>query len=153
MNNTNIVEECKKRGIEGVKFYAGWLFVAGFKSYPLHHAWTVYQDNVIDVSVRPKDLELFEYIENNPIPNWREKYARKFVDLFNQAKQDMANSCLMGDIFNDKYIYVGCEDDPWNARKIYNDLIDMYPNHPAYSHKGSNPNGASALQQEMMKYL
>jgi hypothetical protein len=60
-----IVDECKRRGVT-VDFYAGWMFTDINNLLPVHHSWVVYEDNLIDVSIRRSLYDLFKTINYQP---------------------------------------------------------------------------------------
>ncbi|MFV1457518.1 hypothetical protein VJ282_33535, partial [Bacillus mycoides] len=48
------------------------------------------------------------------------------------------------------YDYVGTVCEPDEGRAEYRKLINTYPNHPSYASGGSNPTGASKMQQMVL---
>jgi hypothetical protein len=137
-NSTVLTEYGKSLGYK-IEFYSGWLSSSGYP--PIHHAWCVLdKKHLIDVSLSLIETEAF--IEAHSMiekmkENGREPYDFRAFSVRHANKVKKRNKVKKYDDIPvgkvpDYFIYMGSPDNPYNARKIYNDLMEKYPNHPSY---------------------
>lgn len=109
---------------EEYKFYAGWVFVFG---QPIHHAWVVKNNSIIDVASTRKDILL---TSNPELSLSKQEYAKLFYEYY---KEDIPfiDKYPYGKVTWDK-IYIGVESTYKEAIGSYNELINKYPTHPDY---------------------
>lgn len=140
--NADLLYQLAKQSGLGVEYYAGWLFVCN--TPPLHHAWVVYQGNIIDGSIISS---MFKYLDqiNNSSSNYREDFAEK---LINEQKKNISNSekYIFGRV-PEQLIYLGCPDTPEHAEETFRTLTIKFPNHPSYKKEGLNMHGLSKTQE------
>ena len=148
-NSDKIYKEALRRNIK-VEYFAGWLFVGA--EAPIHHAWIVYKDSILDGSILAKEYELFP---NPPIGVDNNKYREEYAEY-------VARECTSSTPNSKKYvfgevpyplIYLGSPDAPDNARATFRKLQDDFPNHPSYRGKGQNMHGASKIQEKIFQKL
>jgi hypothetical protein len=144
--NTEQIVQVGKMLKLNIEFYAGWIFL---NNHPIHHGWAVLNGNVIDVGLCIKELEIMSQV-NMLNEGWRKEIAPKLVKLKNM-KIPAHEKYIFGKVPK-SIVYVGCPDTRENAIKTFQQLIQRYPNHPSYQHKGQNAFGRSLLQKEMLKY-
>lgn len=146
--NADLLYQFAKQNGLNVEYYSGWLFVCS--TPPLHHAWVVYQGNVIDGSIMPS---MFKYLDqiNNSSSNYREDFAERFVS---EQKKNVPNSekYIFGHV-PEQLVYLGCPDTPENAQKIFKTLAQKFPNHPSYKKEGQNMHGLSQIQELIYRKL
>lgn len=146
-SNTQSIYDLAKENKIDIGYYSGWLFIG--ESLPIHHAWCVVnQVGIIDPSVTRSELDLMKKINYHNL-NWRDKLAKDIVDL-RRKRLRMSEDCVFGKV-PEEVVYVGCEDDIENARKIFRDLIYAYPNHICYRSK-MNPIGESDIQKRIKNF-
>lgn len=118
---TNANKIIDKLGKE-YKFYSGWVFIYG---QPIHHAWVVKNNSIIDVANTRKDIQI-----NPDVMLEKQEYAKMFYEYY---KEDLP--------FRDKYpygkvtwnkIYIGVESNYKEAIYSFNNLMEKYPEHPDY---------------------
>lgn len=146
--NANLLYQLAKQNGLDVEYYAGWLFVCG--TPPLHHAWVVYQGNVIDGSILSS---MFKYLSqiNSGSSNYREDFAECLV---NEQKKNISNSekYIFGHV-PEQLVYLGCPDTSKNAQETFRTLAIKFPNHPSYKKEGQNMYGFSQTQKLIYQKL
>ncbi len=123
-----------------VEFYAGWLFIG--REYPIHHAWVVLCDSVIDMGFSRREMELLRQVDYSK-PSWREKVAPEILRL-ERMNLSPTTDRIFGKVPG-QMIYVGCPDNAENARRAFRILVSRYPGHPSY--RGTSLSRGSKLQQ------
>ena len=152
-NTKLLAQELRTAGYDA-KVYCGWIFV-DFREYPVHHCWLMLGESLIDLSddmdsrreycrqTFQKEFEELESVEQ----------ARQCIVNFYQSYKKKPNSvrcCPIGVPFEDN-LYIGCECDADEGRKIYQRLIKEYPDHEAY--RNCNQKGQNITQQMMLQKL
>lgn len=138
-NTEELVKSFTRYGLTDVVPYSGWLLLDGDV---IHHAWLVYKGRyVVDPSVTRVDEIVRERKYMTPdlmrqdivkLTKEYEQYPNTFHRTFGQVAPFV--------------LYIGSPTVPQKGRVIYNELMDKYPQHPAYTHGGMNQNGLSKTQ-------
>lgn len=130
-----------------VELYSGWLFLKK-QSFPIHHAWNVIDGQyLLDVSLSKVEVALFDELDTSK-EGWRDiavALTKEVRNLNLNTQQD----CVFGQPPTG-YVYVGSPDTDDNARRIFNDMMARFPNHPSYKFK-VDQKGASETQQKLIK--
>lgn len=112
------------------KSYAGWLFT-GKGEFPVHHCWVVLDGkSVLDLSD-----DFTAMLSGKNADNFRKTMSKKemaeTIASFQMAARTQKNHirCYPVGIPTGFLLYIGCECDPEEGRKIYQDLIKNFPNH------------------------
>ncbi|WCK57623.1 hypothetical protein PP175_26535 (plasmid) [Aneurinibacillus sp. Ricciae_BoGa-3] len=135
-----------------LEFYSGWVFKIG--DMPKHHAWIVYQHQEgISIIDSLKENLFREAANRYPVDytqaDWRKQATQSVKKVSKELpfnhQQIIIGQALVG------MLYVGSPDTIDNARKLYNDTIDVFPNHPSYLGEGDNTQGRSKLQEEFAR--
>ncbi len=119
--------------------YVGWLF-CNEHEHPIHHAWTVLNDNtVLDLS---DDFTLMCYGPNQEaFLSAKTMEERRLIYVsFAKWTNTLKNSqrcCPIGLPFRD-LLYVGCPCSREEGIRIYNKLIDTFPQHPCAERVNQN---------------
>lgn len=127
-----------------VQYYAGWVFIGDH--VPIHHAWAVIGDSVIDVNFRKSVIELLKTVDYSNL-NWREGTAMRIKAR--EKRISLSADCIMGKVFPG-IIYVGSQDECNLARNRYNTMIDRFPDHPSYKNR-NDQHDMTELQREIYK--
>lgn len=145
--NTELLEELLlKAGVRNIKTYTGWIFVDGM---PIHHCWLVYKDiHVFDPGISKIDDMAKQALRDEDVTDIEQ--ARAIYKEFHEKYKDYPNSEIrtFGQVAPFSF-YIGTETTPNQGRKIYNDLINVHPDHPSYEAEGMNAHGASVLQKQL----
>lgn len=128
-------------GILEAEFYAGWVSILG--NLPLHHAWVVLGDSVIDMSIDMREMAFLKTVVPEEGVDWRAKVLPDLKKI--RLSKRPSVSCVIGKL-PEGYVYVGCRDTIDGARKKFNEIKKTIPNHPCYTHREFN-NGPSKLQE------
>ena len=119
-------------GIKDAVPYAGWLFTAS-DEFPIHHSWVVFEGaSVLDLSddysvmLSGSNGENFTSVHGDPAA------TREMIVSFAKAASKVPNSvrCMPVGVPFRGFLYIGSPCDPERARRIYNDLLRSYPDHP-----------------------
>ena len=95
------------------KTYVGWLF-CNINEWPIHHTWTVLDGKYV---IEPRAL---------------------YVDYHRWAMQLPHSKRTAAGRTSPTLLYVGCECTAEQGRQIYNNLIDLYPDHPCKERVGAD---------------
>lgn len=111
--------------------YVGWLLAP----QPTHHAWTVLrkdgQISVLDLSENVcAFVERGLFKPNLTLQQRRELVAKSMKELLKQPNYER---CFPVGIPAPLYLYVGSKSNGNDGAKLYMDLINQYPDHPAAS--------------------
>ena len=143
-NTIDLVAALRENGYD-VKPYVGWLYVSEH-SYPIHHCWAVVNNHVLDLS---DDYTIMFHGQNGKYfedCKTVEEQRELMADFRKEAaKQPNSIRCAPVGEPSSFLLYIGCECEPNEGRKIYRDLIKAYPNHPVHSNVDSN--GLNATQR------
>lgn len=126
------------------KQYCGWLFVSG-NDYPIHHSWTVVNGkHVIDLA---DDSSLIDYNHENFDKANNIKERRELLVSFQlwASKLPHSQRCIPFGKPGRRFLYVGCPCDRETGIQIYNNLSQVYPNHPC-NKKVRYSNGMTQMQ-------
>lgn len=148
-NAERIYREALKRNIK-VEYFAGWLFVG--RAAPIHHAWIVYKDSILDGSILANE---FEYFSIFPIDEDNNKHREVYAEYIVREQTSLtpnSKKFIFGEV-PAPLIYLGSPDTPDNARATFRKLQDDFPNHPSYKNKGQNMHGASKMQEKIFQKL
>ncbi len=127
------------------KTYVGWLFCNEYE-YPLHHCWTVLDGSVIDLSdcftlmaINEATFALATTKEERDViyiafSKWLDRQPNHLRTVPGRPYQSL--------------LYVGCECSPEEGKAIYNQVCDMYPNHPCNS-RHTGPDHMTSVQRKM----
>lgn len=146
-NTKYIVEELIKNGIKAEP-YVGWLINGN--SLPTHHAWLVIKKKyLVDIS---DDFDCFLFNINQMKNEGEIIYENNMKELLKEfmvesVKHKNSERCHLGraSIGN---LYIGCKCQVEMGVKIFNNLIEKYPNHPCLV-KGTDDMGRTPLQREL----
>lgn len=128
------------------EYYTGWLFVSD-SAPPIHHAWTVIDgSHVIDMAYSERAMRFAKKV--NGFPDWRERFAAETVRR--RATIRRSKDCIMGKVLDGMH-YVGSIDEMNAAKKRFRDAMAKYPDHVSYRRKGTEPTGASPIQEMVWK--
>lgn len=148
-NAEKIYLEALKRNIE-VEYFAGWLFVG--RTAPLHHAWVVYGNSILDGSILANQ---FEYFSRNPIDENNSKHREMYADYVVKEQTSLtpnSKKFIFGKVPAPLF-YLGSPDTPDNAKATFRKLQNDFPNHPSYKRDGQNMHGISKIQETIFKKL
>lgn len=149
---TNSEELCRllKEAGYDAKTYSGWFFICE-SEYPVHHAWVVVGDSVIDLTddftMMCSDSDKWSGIGS------KEKWGQQMVDFYKEINdKQIPNSVRIAPVGvpTSSFLYVGCESNPLQAKMLWNDLMATYPNHTTRRH---NSKGITPTQQYVMQRL
>lgn len=143
-SNTDIIVKHFRELFIPVIFYSGWVFVG--EHVPLHHAWAVYQNNVVDVSFRMSTIKVLNEVDYTN-PNWREGAAMRIKAR--EKRIPLSQDCIMGKVFPN-IAFVGSIDQFQLAKNRYNQMLKKFPNHPSYQNKDLK-HGMTPFQREYNK--
>lgn len=145
-NALRTVEILTRRGYDA-EYFAGWLVIGG--ATPIHHAWAICSTekgtHLFDLSISIPQARIFWDIDTSD-PTWRQIAAQRLramsiVDVPSRTR-------IIGQVPEDPpCLYVGCPDTIDNARRMFNRLIQTYPQHPSYAYIPRNEHGATPLQE------
>ena len=132
----------------------GWLFTDVNKE-PIHHCWVTVGKNDESVIDLQDDTAFLHNVYNNINKNDK-------VTFYDLTKQ-LAVERMKGNVLNSKccypigipiqYYYVGCKiKNVIDAKRIYNNLIEKYPNHPCENNVVYE-NGMTKMQYEIYKEI
>lgn len=131
------------------KAFAGWFFMPSHTIYPIHHSWVVLDDNcIIDMSndlVALQDVGVDFSVKYNDQKKLYDDLAEclKKINVMKNADRCYPFGKTHG------CIYIGCECEPNEAKKDYNSLIALYPNHEII--RTQNNNGMNFTQYNLSK--
>lgn len=147
-NTKELVEKLRAAGYDA-KSYAGWLFTEA-RSFPIHHCWAVVNGNMVldlcddyTVMLSGQNGKNFEAVLGNV------EAIRLLIASFQKAGREWPNRarcCPVGKP-TDFFLYIGCECEPDDARRIYQKLIARYPGHEC--ERNCNAEGLNATQRVM----
>lgn len=129
-NTSHILDVLNSHGYEA-KSYVGWLFVDDTQ-FPIHHCWTVVNDNqIIDLADDLKQMLNEQNAQKFKDVNMDIGESRKLLASFAESSRKYKNSvrCYPIGKASPIYYYVGTECNPDKGRKIYQNLIKAYPHH------------------------
>ena len=143
-NTEKVIELALKNGIH-LTPYCGWLFIDN-NDFPIHHSWCMHGNSLIDLS---DDFNISK----------SDKVVQKFLSL--KTKEERWNyiadvhiksmslknteRCKPIGKTHPSLLYIGCPCSPSDGRKIYRNLLKMYPNHEA--ERNTNKNGMTDMQR------
>lgn len=130
-----------------IKTYTGWIVIGHI---PIHHSWLVYKNiHVLDGGVKVSDYEFLKYCNDNNITD-KEKIRKMMLEIhLEEEKKRNSETRIFGPVIP-IYYYIGTPSEPSDGIKLFNDLINRYPNHPSYQVDGMNAHGASKTQQMIL---
>jgi len=145
-NTENLMNAAKAAGIpEGdLVPHAGWTFCQGDPA-PVHHCFAVYKRTaVFDFGAAIKS-------EWTPLlaGKSREECQKLMVELMAEARTHPNHIAFGSGRIDALYLHVSSPCHPKAARKIFQDLMKRYPNHPSYRDMNLSPDGSSAIQREL----
>lgn len=150
-NSQNIYDILSKNGYD-VKMYVGWLFL-GESVFPVHHAWCVLNDKHI-IDLADDFTAMLKQNGINSVKDTGLQSVRSNALLeFTKKTKGLKNSerCgVLGKCSNFLY-YVGSECFAEEGRKIYRDLVTLYPDHECQRNVNSSTglnNFQSILKEE-----
>lgn len=146
-NTEMMAEALKNNRIYDYSTFVGWILIDG---QLVHHCWLKYKDkHILDPGITKVDDWARQLIMEEQAD--RERGREIYVELYKKNK-NIPNSqiCTFGQVAP-FVVYIGTECTPMLGRKIFNELIDKYPNHPAYQQAGMNAHGLSELQKRLWK--
>lgn len=149
-SNSEKIRQIAERLNIQAHYFSGWIIKAG--DMPKHHAWIIIEhENGYSIVDSLKDKIFTEAYKRSPINyddvNWRRKHSLSVKEVIKDMPLN-SQQIIIGQT-PDSILYVGSPDTLENARKIFNDLTKMFPNHPSYMGEGDNMNGRSKLQEEL----
>lgn len=135
--------EMIRQGVEylgigaNIKYYSGWVFSGD--TFPMHHAWIVYNDNcVIDGSILKDFFTLTNKIQDTE--NIRREYANLLKESHSRNIPNHEKYCF-GKVIK-PMVYIGCEDNYTHAKELFRKAIDVANSansiHPSYRHMKKN---------------
>lgn len=145
-NSNNIYNLLLKNNVYS-KIYVGWLLLGN--SIPVHHCWIVYKNKyLIDIS---DDIDCFLYnLTKNHIDinSLSEKDQKDLLLDFTKHSILHKNSerCHLGKVSYNN-IYIGSQCNAEEGKRIFNKLLNKYPNHPCLA-KNTDKNGMTPFQKE-----
>lgn len=144
-NTERVVKALQQHGYD-VKQYCGWLFI-GPNFHPIHHSWAVLNGcHVIDLA---DDYTLLDHNYSQYKSLTGDALRHLMVDFAKWARQfPHSMRCYPFGVPATRLLYIGCPCSKLEGIRIYNNLCDVYPNHPCCSR--TRPSGMTRLQ-EMMK--
>lgn len=148
-NTENIVHLLKEAGYD-VKSYVGWLFVAETQ-FPVHHCWAVVDDiYVIDLSDDFTMMFSAENYKNFVGLNVMETRVAMLEFALEARKQPHSVRCSPVGKPSPMLYYIGCECEPEDGKRIYNELIKKYPVHECQ--RNCDTNGLNPTQKLFEKH-
>lgn len=147
-NSFEMLKLLHEDGIDDVKAYAGWACISNTQ-LPIHHSWLVLNGNsIIDLA---DEVDAILEIERNKDNLTGEEviermlaYRKGVMDKKNTERIPHIGKCSKG------MYYIGCECEPYDALKMYQSLIQRYPNHEAQRNVNS-VTGRNRTQQAMFE--
>lgn len=147
-NVKNVVNECYKHGIEVIP-YVGWYVYTSYL-YPVHHCWSVLKHPNGDASVLDygdtftKGCEIFPKLKS---PDSIDESRALLIKLHHMMDEGNLHE-FCGNPFGKVGFgfYIGCPCDPDEGIKIYQDLVNRYPDHPILG-TINRETGASRIQE------
>ena len=150
-NANNLYNALLDNDIDGAYCYEGWLFI-GQNELPIHHAFVVIKQGekkyLLDYAADMKADEvdrLQEEYEKLPEDELRKVMLREIRE---KEKLPHSKRATFGKV-DGMYLYVACKCNPDNARINFQNLMQMYPEHPSYVGVDKKT-GASKLQEMQM---
>lgn len=145
-SNIELLErEFHKQNIRDVSTYVGWLVYGGSL---VHHCWLVYKDKyVFDPGITKIDEIAKDEIVKRGILDDYEKRRQVYKEIYEEYIQNPNSALRTFGQVAPFAVYIGTECTPEQGRTIFKDLIQKYPEHPAYQYEGMNAHGASTLQK------
>lgn len=133
-NSKAITEGLRKAGYDA-KTYVGWLF-CNSSEYPIHHAWTVLDGNVIDLSdmfwVADANRDKFDAATTKEEGEILYIQFAKWLESHPNHKRGIPGWPYPS------LLYVGCPCSAEQGKMIYNRLVDTCPGHPCHSKAGAD---------------
>ncbi|PLS15084.1 hypothetical protein CVD28_24940 [Bacillus sp. M6-12] len=150
-NSEKIRQIGEKLGVKA-HYFSGWIFKAG--DMPKHHAWIVVEHEAgVSIVDSLKENIFIEATKKFPVdyndPDWRKKSALAVKQVIREMPLN-SQQIIVGQVL-ESFFYVGSPDTIDNSRKIFNQLTEKFPKHPAYMRDGDNLEGRSKLQEEMAR--
>lgn len=146
-NTEEIVTRLQKLGCD-VKSYVGWVFTTAC-DFPIHHCWAVLNgETILDLS---DDFTMMYSGANgeNFTDGQSIEERRELIVSFQLAASKVPNSarCYPVGMATPFLLYIGCECDPEEGRKIFNKLMWKYPDHECQ--RNCDASGLNATQKLM----
>lgn len=113
------------------KMYVGWMII--HNELPQHHSWVVLQNKyLIDLSADIDNIHHFlqslENAEAMTIDETREKLAHFLQEIIQQPHSHRLH---LGKV-SKSLLYIGCPCSKEKGVRIFNELMEKYPNHPCF---------------------
>jgi hypothetical protein len=110
---------------------------------PIHHAWLVYKEfHVLDPAIT-----LIEEIMREKTYESIDEFRQESVRLHREYESKRNTEYRTFGQVAPFVLYIGTICKPDKGRRIYNEMIAKFPNHPSYQRDGMNPHGMSKLQK------
>lgn len=146
-NTEKLVEGLRAVGINA-ESYVGWLFM-GENELPVHHAFVVVDGNkVIDYAAyfTKERIEEMDKMIKNSQKSSRELMVEQYMRVY-----QMPHHIALGyGKVKEPFMYIATKCSPNDGRKMYNEMIKMYPDHICYQNLKSSTS-ASAMQEDIYR--
>lgn len=144
-NTRNLLDVLNEKGCD-VKSYAGWSFVSEC-NYPVHHCFVVVDDkHIIDLA---DDIEaLYEYMQEVKVKS-KEDFIEKSIEYQKNNAKNTDRIKYVGRC-SEVFLHIVSEQSPEEAKALYTELIQKYPNHKVVSNisDGSGLNSTQLVMKE-----
>lgn len=146
-NTERLVDALRAAGINA-ESYVGWLFM-GEGELPVHHAFVVVDGN--------KVIDYAAYFTNDRIAEIDKKAASSkksprelMVEQYLEIYKLPHHEALGYGKVKEPYLYIATKCSPDEGRKMYNEMMQAYPDHICYRNLKSSTS-ASAMQEDIYR--
>lgn len=135
---TRVVMNALHNGWPKIQYFSGWLTISGGE--PLHHAWAVLGDGVIDMTCLFASVALMKKFDENTkeraaaakaaggdtLIEWAVQWRREWIELIAPFEAgDIIENRVWGQV-PEGYVYVGCPSDAKESVLLFNDWHARY---------------------------
>lgn len=130
-NADRLTLELRQNGYDA-ETYVGWLLMSN--TMPVHHAWTVLRQgnsvSVLDLSNHfYHQFADIQRLRGLSLDEQRLAVAKKEIEL---EKLRNSQRCVPVGVPCPNMLYIGCKQSGNEGYKVFVDLMDKYPHHPAH---------------------